>query len=79
MVSGSASDFEAYMTPAGGGSGGTTGGTFNTWLNLGTTRDWTLTATNNYAERFFTLQIRLASTGTILDTATITFEVDSAP
>ena len=79
LVTGSASDFEAYMSAAGGGSGGSTGGTFNSWVNLGTTRDWTLTATNNYAVRYLTLQIRVVATGTILDTATITLEVDSAP
>lgn len=79
LVSGTASDYEARMSPAGGGGGGTTGGTFNAWVNLGTTQDWTLTATNNSAERFFTLEIRLASTEVVQDTATITFEVDSAP
>ncbi|MFZ9767205.1 MAG: hypothetical protein ACO3C4_01775 [Candidatus Limnocylindrus sp.] len=79
LVAGNASDFEAYMAPDGGGSGGTTSGTFNTWVNLGTTQDWTLTATNNSATRSFTLQIRIASSGEVVDTATISFEVDSAP
>jgi len=76
-VSGDTSLFDAYATWS--GSGGTVGGTTGSWVNLGTTRDWTLTATNTYASRTLSLQIRLASSGSTLDTATITFEVDSAP
>jgi len=48
-------------------------------LNLGTTRDWGLTVTGAYAHRLLDIQIRLASTGSVLDSATITFEIDSAP
>ncbi|MFZ9767198.1 MAG: hypothetical protein ACO3C4_01740 [Candidatus Limnocylindrus sp.] len=79
LVAGTASQFDARMTPTGSGSGGSTGGTFSSWVNLGTTQDWTLSATNNFASRQFTLEIRLSSSGAVLDTATIDFEVDSAP
>jgi hypothetical protein len=87
LVSGTASNYEVYGTwsPQGGGpggifGGGTTGGaTPATWLNLGTTRDYTLSATNNYVQRELYVEIRNASTLVVVATATITFEVDSAP
>lgn len=75
-VSGDTSLFEAYATWT--GTGGSVGGTTGSWVNLGTTRDWTLTVTNNFQTRELNLQIRLASSGAVLDTATIFFEVDSA-
>ena len=77
LVSGSASLFEVYATWS--GSGGSVGGTTGSWINLSTTRDWTLTVTNNFVVRSLEIQIRLASSGSVLDTATIDFEVDSAP
>lgn len=49
------------------------------WHNLGTTRDWVLTATNNFADREIYVEIRYAANGTVADTATIYIEVDSAP
>lgn len=75
-VSGDTSLFEAYATWT--GTGGSVGGTTGSWVNLGTTRDWTLTVANSYQTRSLNLQIRLASSGAVLDTATIYFEVDSA-
>jgi len=86
LVSGSASDYEVRGTwsAQGGGDGweggGSVGGaTPNTWLALSTTRDYTLSATNNYANRGLTVEIRYAANTTILDTAVIDFDVDSAP
>jgi hypothetical protein len=77
LTSGAASLFDVYATWS--GSGGTVGGTTGSWLNLATTREWTLSATNNYQTRNLAIEIRLASSGAVLDTATIEFSVDSAP
>jgi hypothetical protein len=86
LVSGTASDFEVYATwsAQGGGDGWDGGGTIGgatpaTWLNLGTLRDYTLSATNNYVNRGLTVQIRYAANSYVVDTAVIDFEVDSAP
>lgn len=77
LVSGTASNFEAYATWS--GSGGTVTGTTGSWLGLGSDRTWSLEETNGTATRTLAVQIRRASTGVVLDTATITFTVDSAP
>lgn len=77
LVSGTVSQFEVYATWN--GSGGTVGGTTGSWISLDTTRDWTLTVTSQDITRTLDIQIRLASTGSVLDTATITFNVNSAP
>ena len=75
----------AQWSPVGGGpggvfGGGTTGGaTPGTWLGLGTTRDFTLSATNTFAERELYIQIRNATTQEIVNFCTISVEVDSAP
>jgi hypothetical protein len=77
LTSGAASLFEAYATWS--GSYGNPGGITGSWLNLGTTREWLLYQEDGYASRTLAVQIRLASSGAVLDTATITFEVDSSP
>ncbi len=77
LVSGSVSLFEVRGTDLGGGGTFTTPG--SGWLSLSTTRDWTLTVTNNYETHSLLVEIRLASSGVVLDSATIDFEVDSAP
>ena len=76
LTSGTAALYEAQgVWGAGTGStGGPTG-----WVALNVTRDWTLSRTNNFANRDLALQIRVAATGVVLASATITFEVDSAP
>lgn len=57
-----------------------TGAALDTWLNLGTTRNWSLaqtvigTLSNNC-----TLSIRRSATGTVLDTATITMTATVDP
>lgn len=61
-----------------GAGSGVTGGPVG-WNSLSATRDWTLSATNNAVTRPLTLSIRLASTGAVITTATISFDVDSAP
>jgi len=76
LLSGAASAYEARGTW--GGAGGTVGGP-TTWSSLGTTRDWTLQVTNGTITRTLTLEIGLAGTSTAIATATITFDVDSAP
>lgn len=77
LLSGSPSDYEAFVSVNSGGTGDP-GGTFDTWVNLGTTRNWTLTSTNDYSVTTFTVQIRNATTLAVLDTAQITMEVDSS-
>lgn len=76
LLSGAASLYEAQAVwqPGTGVTGGPTG-----WVALSSNRDWTLTATNNYVSRPLIVSIRLASTGATITTATISFEVDSAP
>lgn len=77
LVAGAASDFEVYATVS--GSGGVFTGPTGSWVSLGTDREWTLSGTNSYVARSLDVQIRLASSGTVLDSATISFTVDSAP
>jgi len=74
--SGTTSDYEVQGTWS--GSGGTIGGPIG-WVGLGTTRDYTLTATNSFATRTLFVEIRIAASALVIDSATITFEVDSAP
>ena len=76
LTSGSAALYEAQGVWQAGT--GTTGGPTG-WVALSVTRDWTLTATNSYDVRPLDVSIRLASTGAVITTATISFEVDSAP
>lgn len=79
LISGSASDFEARVGTLD-SSGGTPGGSaFNTWLNLGTTREWTLAVTvPNAAFRTGVVEIRLASSSTVIATGSVFFSIDTA-
>lgn len=73
LLSGSASDYEARVTETG-GAGLTGGSATNTWLGLGTTREWELTETSSGASAvtYFDVEIRLAAPpNTVLDTASI--------
>ena len=77
LVSGNNSDYEVQGTFS--GTGGVATGPGAGWHNLGTTRDWTLSSTNNFATRDLFIEIRYASNSAVIDSATISFEVDSAP
>jgi hypothetical protein len=70
------SSYEARMGTLS-GTGGTPSGTFNTWLGLGTTREWSLYGEFSYFDRSGFLEIRNAATGQVLDSATIQFIVDA--
>ena len=76
LLSGTVALYEAQgVWQAGTGvTGGPTG-----WVALSSTRDWTLSATNNAVNRPLVISIRLVSTGAVITTATISFDVDSAP
>lgn len=76
LLSGAASGYDSYVTVT---SGALTAGTTGAWLNLGTTRDWTLTAYNPGDDFtcIMTVQIRNASSLVVLATATITLNAIS--
>ena len=76
--SGTTSDYEVQATVLSGFAGSFTGPGAG-WHNLGTTRDWSLTTTNNASERYVLIEIRPVGSTTTTISATITFEVDSAP
>lgn len=76
LLYGAVASYEAQGT-WGAGSGTTSGPTG--WNSLSVTRDWSLTATNSIKTRTLFVEIRQASTAVVIATATITFDVDSAP
>lgn len=57
-------------------SGTFTSGTFATWLNLGTSRTWTLSGGSGGVDAVMSIEIRLDSTGVVQDTATLTFHAE---
>lgn len=64
-----ASNFEVYATLA---SGSVSSGTFNSWLSLGTSRDWTCSQTSiGTKSAEISLQVRKIGTSTVLDTWTV--------
>ena len=73
---GTVSSYEIYVSKT---SGTTPSGTLNTWLNLGTTRDWVLTAAaGNSSDCVLAVQIRDVATATVRATATITLLSDAS-
>lgn len=72
LVAGAAADVEVM---ASGLTGSTPSGTFGSWLNLATTRTWELTAINSSCS--FTVQLRPAGGGAVLDTITVSMENES--
>lgn len=74
MLVGPSSAYEARFTIT---SGALSTGTAGTWLNLGTSRAWTVTRnTVGTSTCQGTVEIRDAATLTVLATATITLEAD---
>lgn len=75
LVVGTAGLYEARVTVT---SGSLTSGTTGTWLALSTSRQWEVSrATTGSSNVTFTLEIRRASDGTVLDTATITLAANA--
>ncbi len=75
---GSASSYEVRVGTLD-NAGGTPGGTFNTWLGLGTTREWTLAVGSaEVALRTGVVEIRNAATGQVLDTGSVYFNLDTS-
>lgn len=74
---GTASDYEIRATAV---SGTVTGGTIGSWENLGTSRVWYLTnnnAGNSTKVAVISVSIRLASSGVVQDTASITLSAET--
>lgn len=57
-------------------SGGSTSGTFATWLNLGTTRTWTLSGGSGGVDATWTIEIRRDSDSALMDSATLTVHAE---
>lgn len=76
LLAGSASDFECRMTMNSGTN--FSGSALGTWLSLGTTRTWSheRSGTNGITTGTATLEIRRASTSTVLATATVTIAAE---
>lgn len=67
-------DYECFVTVD---SGALSSGTTGSWLALNTTRTWTLDQTSlGTSTCVFGLQIRRASTGSVLDSTTVTLEAE---
>lgn len=84
LVSGTASDYEVRATQnlTTGVPPGTVSGTFGAWESLGTSRSWYVEVTNGgigilNAQLYMTIEIRSASTLTVLATAAITLWASS--
>ena len=73
------SGYDARATVSSGSGGTLTGSATATWLNLGTTRTWTLSSGTSglFCSRVLTVEIRDATTLTVLATATITLQVEA--
>lgn len=77
-------DYEVRATQVsdtGTGSGTSVSGTLNTWMNLGTSRAWSVfaTANGNSSRRWvLTIEIRRVSDLVVVDTATIDIEASTS-
>ena len=72
-------DYEARATVSSGSGGTLTGSATATWLNLGTTRSWTLSSGTSglLCDRVLTIEIRDVATSTVRASATITLQVEA--
>jgi hypothetical protein len=72
-------DYEARATVSSGSGGLLTGSATATWLNLGTTRAWTLSngLSGVFCDRVLTIEIRDVATSTVLTSAAITLQVEA--
>jgi len=69
-------NMSAYSVRATVVSGTFTSGTFATWLNLGTSRLWTLSGGSGGVDATMSLEIRNDADGLVKDTATIVFHAE---
>src|SRR5690606_35221334 len=77
LIEGSASDYEARAVivsgPTNGGTTSSGSGPFNTWVSIGSQSQWRVNTTSATPSILvIDVSIRNATTGTVLDTATIT-------
>lgn len=75
LDSGVAGDFEARATLL---SGTLTSGTVGSWQALSTTRSWTKSSSSGFATASIQVEIRDASSGTVLDSAIIDLEATAS-
>lgn len=76
MLSGAVADYECKATLV---SGSTPTGTFGSWLALSTARTWGISTSAGIVDSVITVEIRLASSGVVLDSATIRLHAESTP
>lgn len=76
MTSGAVADYESRATLV---SGSTPTGTFGSWQALSSARTWEISTSSGIVTSVFTVEIRLASSGVVLDSATISLEAESTP
>ena len=76
IPNGNIGNYEAFVTVT---SGTLTSGTTGSWVALSATQTWTKTATNTFATCAFTLQLRIAATGVVVKTITVSLEADGSP
>jgi hypothetical protein len=73
---GAASDYEIYVT----GTGDTpTGAAVDTWLGLGTTRQWALNASSILKDFLGTFSVRRVADSVVVDSGTFHIEADGTP
>lgn len=77
LLLGANSDYEARVTVTSGALDSGSGA--GSWLGLGTTRSWTCSVTNGLHQCTFTIEVRLASGGTVVGSATISLDAESLP
>lgn len=74
LVAGVVADYEARVTVVSGVT--PSGSAVNDWLNLGTTRSWTLSQTSpGTKESKFTIEVRFAA-GALIDSATVDMNIN---